>query len=279
LRIDCVFVDVFTDRPLEGNQLAVVPDASGVPDAYLQPLAREINFSETVYVYPGGDGADARIRIFTPVRELPFAGHPVLGTGFVLAERAGADRIVLATGRGLVPLTFDAAGRGRMVQPLPSVAPLDAAERELIRAAVGVGEVVAPVDVYDNGVRHAYFVLDSVDAVAALSPDGAALARAAGPTGANCVAGAGGAWTTRMFIPGAGVAEDPATGSAAGPLAVHLARHGLAPWGTEITISQGAAIGRPSTLYATAFGTGDTADRVEVAGDSVVVGEATFTLP
>jgi len=273
------YVDVFTARPLAGNQLAVCTDAAAVPDAMLQALAREIGFSETVFVYEGADGTDARVRIFTPVQELRFAGHPVLGTAYVLAQRHGVDRIVLGTKAGAIPVEFDTARRGRMTQPIPSVAALPADDVAAMCTALGIERSEQPVEVYDNGLEHAYFVLPDQGAVAALRPDLTALAAIAGLMGTNCAAGAGTNWKTRMFIPDAGVGEDPATGSAAGPLAVHLARHDLVPWGEEITISQGAELNRPSTLYAVAHGRGGQVERVEVAGDAVIVAETTFTLP
>src|SRR6516165_12715937 len=93
-----------SDRPLAGNQLAVFPDAGEIPEARLQPLAREINFSETVFAYPAAGDGHARIRIFTPQSELPFAGHPVLGSAFVLGAALGGDEIRLETGRGVIPV-------------------------------------------------------------------------------------------------------------------------------------------------------------------------------
>jgi trans-2,3-dihydro-3-hydroxyanthranilate isomerase len=271
-----VVVDVFTDRPLAGNQLAVFTDAREIPDDLLQPLAREINFSETVFVYrPEADG-HARIRIFTPSSEMPFAGHPTLGTAFVLAAPLQLEEIRLETLRGTVPVRLERDGNrivfGRMSQPLPSVEPLAGADELL--AAVGVGASRLPVEVYDNGIRHAYVALASEDDVAALDPD-------LRPLGAldvclNCFAGSGGRWKTRMFAPEKGVAEDPATGSAAGPLALHLARHGEIAFGEEIEISQGAEVGRPSTLYARAEGSAERVEKVEVGGSAVIVARGEF---
>jgi trans-2,3-dihydro-3-hydroxyanthranilate isomerase len=118
--------------------------------------------------------------------------------------------------------------------------------------------------------------LGSPDEVAALKPDLRALEELGEVLGINTIAGSGTSWKTRMFIPSGGVAEDPATGSAAGPLALHLARHGRIPWGEEIEISQGAEIGRPSTLYARVEGSGDQVERVEVGGSAVVVARGEF---
>jgi trans-2,3-dihydro-3-hydroxyanthranilate isomerase len=280
---DFVICDVFTDRPLTGNQLAVFPDGATVPDELLQSLAREINYSETTFVYPPSDAAsaEARVRIFTPATELPFAGHPVLGTAVVVGDRLGLDEVRLETGAGVVPLTLDRGDghrSGRMVQPVPTVEDLPDDERRALLAALGGVTPVVPLARYDVGVRHLYVVVDSANEVLALRPDLVALAEAAGTVGTSVVAGAGRRWTSRMFAPGLGVAEDPATGSAAGPLAVHLCRSGLVPWGTEIDIDQGAVLKRLSRLRAVAFGSDEGIERVEVAGDVVVVGNGSFTL-
>jgi trans-2,3-dihydro-3-hydroxyanthranilate isomerase len=276
-------VDVFTDRPLAGNQLAVFEDAAVIPEPLLQPLAQEIGYSETVFAYPGTDGADARIRIFTPTSEVPFAGHPVLGTAVVLATNLGADRVVLETGRGPVPVrvdrALDAATRGAMEQPIPTFSSYDKAE-EFLRA-LGVDRSVLPVTIYDNGLQHVYAMLERPDDVAALRPDFSALselARSSGMSlmGFNVFSGSGLAWKTRMFAPADDIAEDPATGSAAGPLALHLARHGRIPWDTEIRISQGVEIGRPSELFARVAGDADRVTRIEVSGYAVPVGGGWF---
>ncbi|TME83251.1 MAG: PhzF family phenazine biosynthesis protein [Chloroflexi bacterium] len=279
MRLAYVVCDVFTTQPLEGNALAVFPDGAGLTNRQMQALARELNLSESVFILPPERGGHARIRIFTPRVELPFAGHPTLGTALVLHETRGQDAIRLETGRGIIPVRFEGRGGmpfGWMVQPLPSIAPLQDPERFL--AALGVERSELPVDVYDNGVVNAYVALPSEEAVAALAPDSGGLA-AFGDVGANCFAGSGGSWKTRMFAPFAGISEDPATGSAAGPLALHLVRHGRIGWGDEIEIRQGEHVGRPSRLYARAFGDDGAVARIEVGGSAVVVGRGEFDLP
>jgi trans-2,3-dihydro-3-hydroxyanthranilate isomerase len=235
-------------------------------------------FSETVYVYPAEGGGHARMRIFTPAQEIPFAGHPTLGTAFVLAQPMQLDVIRLETGSGVVPVHLEREGPrivfGRMEQPLPSVEPFEAGP---VLAALGVEGSELPVEVYDNGVRHVYVALGSEEEVARLEPDLNALAKL-DTVGVNTFAGSGARWKTRMFAPGSGVPEDPATGSAAGPLALHLARHGWIGWGEEIRIEQGAELGRPSVLYARADGTPDAVERVEVGGSAVVVARGEFRL-
>ena len=275
-----VVADVFTDRPLAGNQLAVFTDGRGVEDELMQSLARELNFSETVFVLPAEAGGHARMRIFTPATEIPFAGHPTLGTAFVLAAPLQLLEIRLETARGVVPVTLDREQErivfGRMEQPLPSVEPYAAADELL--TAVGVERSELPIEVYDNGIRHVYVCLPSERDVAALRPDHGRLSGLPAVLGVNCFAGSDKRWKTRMFAPGGGVPEDPATGSAAGPLAFHLARHGRIGFGDEIEISQGAEIGRPSTLYARAEGSADAAERIEVGGSAVVVARGEFRL-
>jgi trans-2,3-dihydro-3-hydroxyanthranilate isomerase len=276
-------VDVFTERPLAGNQLAVFEHAAEIPDLLLQPLAQEIGYSETVFVYPGTKGADARIRIYTPTSEVPFAGHPVLGTAVVLATDLGVDRVILETGRGPVPVRLERtpgrATRGAMEQPIPSFALYDKADEFL--SALGVDRSVLPVTVYDNGLQHVYVMLESPGDIAALKPDFSALSELAHSSGMplvgfNVFSGSDLVWKTRMFAPADDIAEDPATGSAAGPLALHLARHGRIPWEAEIRISQGVEIGRPSELFARVWGDVDQATRIEVSGYAVPVGGGWF---
>jgi trans-2,3-dihydro-3-hydroxyanthranilate isomerase len=271
-----VVADVFTDTPLTGNQLAVFTDAREIPETQLQSLAREVNFSETVFVYPPEGDGHVKLRIFTPSVELPFAGHPTLGTAFVLAGPLQLVEIRLETGRGVVPVRLEREGArisfGWMEQPLPTVEPFAGAEA--LQEALGVRSAL-PVELYDNGVPHVYVAFGSRDEVAALQPDLGKLAQV-GLVGVNCFAGGGAAWKTRMFATGHGVAEDPATGSAAGPLAYHLARHGRIAFGDEIEIEQGAEILRPSTLYARASGTDAGAERIEVGGSAVIVARGEF---
>jgi trans-2,3-dihydro-3-hydroxyanthranilate isomerase len=277
-RFRYVVVDVFTDTPLQGNQLAVFTDAREIPEDTLQKIARETNFSETTFVYPPEGDGHVRMRIFTPAAEIPFAGHPTLGTAFVLAGPLQLLEIRIETGQGTVPVSVEREGArivfGRMEQPLPTVAPFERADE--LQAVLGVASQL-PVEVYDNGLAHVYVALGSRDEVASLRPDQQRLAEL-GTYGINCFAGDGLTWKTRMFGPMLGVPEDPATGSAAGPLALHLARHGRIAFGDEIEISQGAEIGRPSTLYARVDGTADAVERIEVGGSAVIVARGEFSL-
>jgi trans-2,3-dihydro-3-hydroxyanthranilate isomerase len=264
-----VFADVFTDVPLTGNQLAVFTDARGIDDGTMQALALEIGFSETVFVLPAESGGTARIRIFNPRSEMPFAGHPTLGTAFVLGAPLQLGVIALETGVGIVPVSLerDESGRivfGRMTQPVPRIEAVD--DRDRVLAAVGAARSLLPVELYDNGARHIVLTVEG-DELATLRPDREAIAEL-GVTGVNCVAAVGDGWRNRMFWANG---EDPATGSAAGPIACHLARHGRIAWGEEIVIAQGVEMGRPSALHARAEGGDGLVDAVEVGGAAVVV--------
>jgi trans-2,3-dihydro-3-hydroxyanthranilate isomerase len=274
-----VVCDVFTDRAFAGNQLAVFTDGQSLDTETMQALAFEMGFSESTFVLPPEQGGTVRVRIFTPKSELQFAGHPILGTAWVLGAPLQRGVLELETGSGIIPVELerDESGRivfGRMSQPVPSVTPYP--EPAQLLEAAGVTASLLPIETYDNGVRHTFVNLGSRDEVASLQPDLNALASL--EVMLNCFAGAGTEWKTRMFAPADGVAEDPATGSAAGPLACHLGRHGLVDWGTEVEISQGEELGRPSTLYARADGSGDEIDRVEVAGCAVVVARGEFRI-
>src|SRR5580765_3737514 len=263
---------------LTGNQLAVFTDGRAADDELMQRLVKEKNYSESVFVLPAENGGDARIRIFTPATELPFAGHPVLGSAFVLAAPLQLGQINLETGAGVVPVTLEREGAkitfGWMSQPIPQHEPF--AEADAVQELLGFRSQL-PVELYHQGPGFAYFELESKEALAALDPDFGALGRIT-DYGISCFAGSGTSWKTRMFAPTSGVPEDPATGSAAGPLAMHLARHGRIDFGQEIEISQGDEIGRPSKLYARVSGAPNRVETIEVGGSAVIVARGEFRL-
>jgi trans-2,3-dihydro-3-hydroxyanthranilate isomerase len=280
-RLHYVVADVFTDTALKGNQLAVFTDARDLDPLTMQALAKEMNFAETVFVLPPhAADADVRIRIFTPTNELPFAGHPVLGSAFVLG--GPLQRIVLRieTGVGVVPVELEREGArirfGWMEQPVPRWGPFAPADELL--ALLRVERSGLPVELYHLGPTHVYGELASPEEVAGLAPNFAALARLTA-AGVNCFAREGDHWKSRVFVPGHGVDEDAATGSGAGPFAIHLARHGRIGFGEEIEISQGVEIGRPSKLYARVEGSAEKIERVLVGGSAVIVARGEFSIP
>jgi trans-2,3-dihydro-3-hydroxyanthranilate isomerase len=266
-------VDVFTETPLTGNPLIVFTNGSGLDTKTMQAIAREMNLSEAVFVLPAESGGTAKIRIFTPKLELPFAGHPVLGAAFVLAAPLQSDQITLETGQGNVPVTLEREGprpvMGWMQAPLPTWQ--DYSESETLLLGLGVAQSRLPISIYDIGVRHAFVALDTPEQVHALKPDFTRLAPL-GHVGVGAFAWDADKVTLRVFFPGVGVNEDPATGSAAACLAVHLVRNGCYASDTLVTIHQGERMGRPSILYARAVMNGKKLASVTVGGCAVTVG-------
>jgi trans-2,3-dihydro-3-hydroxyanthranilate isomerase len=281
-------VDVFTDTPLAGNQLAVFTEGESVPSRLMLAAARELHLSDTVFMLPGDDQADAAIRIFTTLHELPFSGHALLGAAFVLGEQENLATVRLrTTGAGVVTVQLTRE-HGEIVyaeleNPLPTVRAFGR-EQELLDA-LGASRPVLPIEIYRNGPMHVMVGLADPDQVAALEPDMVALA-GLGPIGVGCFApldpDAGAGEHTRVklriFGPGAGINEDPATGSAAGPLALHLARHGWYTPGRTLRITQGVEIRRPSELMARIEGSAEHPTLIAVGGSAVIVARGHFRL-
>lgn len=291
--------DVFTDRRFEGNQLAIFPDARGLDPALMQTIAREINFSETTFVLPAESaGTDVRMRIFTPGAELPMAGHPTIGTTFALADegviRPGRDVFVFGLGVGPTPVEL-AWKDGRldfawMDQRPPDVRTPAATTADIVRAAgldpASVERTRLPIEEISCGVPYIIVPVDSRAAVDEAEPDPSRLRVLANAFGSHVAvylfSGEGGepgvASYSRMFASGLGVLEDPATGSAAGPLGCYLVRHGLASG--EMLNLQGVKMGRPSRLH---IRIGQDAagqvTRVQVGGRAVRIASGAFTAP
>jgi trans-2,3-dihydro-3-hydroxyanthranilate isomerase len=271
-------VDAFTKVSLRGNPVAVFMDADRLTPELMQKIARELNLSETTFVRTAKSDGDAEVRIFTPVNELDFAGHPILGTAIALSRATGRPHLRLETNMGVVPIDVTDQGdylTASMYQPVPTWKPFEPVDELL--AAAGVRHTRAPVEVYHNGPRHVLVVVDTMEELSALHPDHRALGQFA-DLALNCVAGDGDRWRNRMFSPAYGVVEDAATGSAAGPIAIHLARHGLAPYGRAVDIEQGVEMGRPSLMTALAEGVGDSVSRVRVSGDGTMTGSGTLAI-
>ncbi len=273
-------VDVFTDRPLAGNQLAVVLDAGGLQTGSMQAIAREFNFSETTFVTPSQQaGCDWRVRIFTPLIELAMAGHPTVGTAVVLHElgMAGAE-VVFELGVGPTPVAFDGDGLAWMTQPEATFGAI-VEDRELLASALSLSpeEIRAdlPTQVVSCGNEFLFVPLSSLEALSRMQANMAVWDRA------TAIPRRGGVYAfvetsrgrvrARMFAPAVGVPEDPATGSGAGPLGAYFARHlGV----TSLLIEQGVEMGRPSTLHADA-----SAARPRVGGRAVIVASGELLLP
>jgi trans-2,3-dihydro-3-hydroxyanthranilate isomerase len=271
VKLSYTLVDVFTDRALTGNPLAVFTNGSGLPDDVMQGLARELNLSETTFLQRAEGDATARLRIFTPRRELPFAGHPIVGTAYVIARSTPLAAVRFETGVGSIDVEVQRQGgfvsRCVMTQPNPTFAPYPG--REELADALGAALTGEPVRA-DNGLVS---LLVPVADTAVLVPDHAALARL-DATAICCYAPPQGtAVRARVFAPAVGVPEDPATGSAAGPLAVHVVDTELVPPGI-VEVHQGHEIGRPSLIEVYV----ESSSPPRVGGSCVAVARGSFEL-
>jgi len=294
-------VDVFTDRLFGGNQLAVFPDARGLSSETMQAIAKEMNFSETTFVLPAEQtGTDMRVRIFTPGSELPMAGHPTIGTAFVLARvgviAPGRAGVVFGLGIGPTPVTMTWTGcelSFAWMTQSPPVFGEPLPDRALAAAALSVPEAAlasSPVKVVSCGLPYVLVPLASRQTVdSAVLNVGAydRLAHAAGgnPNGVFLFsterAQDNAAAYSRMFAPAVGVFEDPATGSASGPLGCYLVRHRLVPVASAgaILSLQGVKMGRPSHVHISIGVDGADIRSVRVGGTSVLAGEGTLYIP
>ncbi len=289
-RYPYVQVDVFTSRPLEGNALAVFTDARGLSDGEMQAIARETNLSETTFVLPdpaAPPGRPTRVRIFTVGEEVPFAGHPTLGTAAVLRGASGAREVVLALGVGHVPVRFeDRAGAafGEMRQRDPVFGQVH--PREEVARALGLTpeeiDPVAPVQTVSTGLPFAVAAIRSLAALRALRLDLTGVDAYLSRTDARffylvsreTVDPAAKLHARMIFYGG----EDPATGSAAGCCAAWMVRHGIAASGEQALIEQGLEARRPSRILVRASGAGERVGDVRVGGSVVEVARGVLSM-
>jgi trans-2,3-dihydro-3-hydroxyanthranilate isomerase len=304
-------LDVFTERPLWGNPLAVFPEAEGITDEEMQQIAREMNLSETVFVLPPRDEkALRRLRIFTPGRELPFAGHPVIGTWNALAREgvvpvpeggSGWTRIQQEVGIGVLPVDVEFK-EGQPVRVVMTQGKFetravveDAHERAEIERGLGLApedfDETLPIQTISTGLLVLVVPVRSLEALGRCRVNATLLSEAYRRAGAlSCYAftretreGGASQAHARLFAPDDGIAEDPATGSAAGSLSAYLVHHGaLATESTDglftFVIEQGDFIHRPSRINAEVKGSPGMIEQVRIGGPSVVVahGELIF---
>jgi trans-2,3-dihydro-3-hydroxyanthranilate isomerase len=296
-------LDVFTDRALEGNQLAVFPEPAGLTTAMMQAITREMNFSECTFILPPERGGDVKMRIFTPGEELPMAGHPTIGSTFALAAEGtiarGRKDFVFELGIGPTPVSLewngDTLSFAWMTQPRPTFSGIVANRQDLARA-IGVNEsdltAGLPAQVVSCGVPFLFVPLTSRPAVDAIAIDRKALARCANDSGVEELPAfffttdgkqepdAAQTVYSRMLAPSFGVGEDPATGGASGPLGCYLLEHKVvSPEAARNILSvQGVLMKRPSRIHISIDSENGRITRVRVGGRSVLVGHGVLTL-
>jgi trans-2,3-dihydro-3-hydroxyanthranilate isomerase len=287
-------VDVFTDRAFGGNPLAVFTNGRGLDTETMQAIAKEFNLSETTFVLPPDDPKhDWRVRIFTPGSELPMAGHPTVGTSFVLAREhliprdARETTIILEEGVGPVPVRVEFEGGepsfAEMTQPLPTFGPA-LEDRQSFAAMLSLEEsdleADLPVQIVSCGVPFFYVPLRSLDAAHRARPRVDLMERVAEEHGippevfvfTREVEHEGSTVHSRMFAPGLGITEDPATGAASGPLGCYLVKYGVFPDG-NIVSEQGVEMGRPSFIHIRIESAGEQITAVRVGGRCHFAGE------
>lgn len=267
-------VDVFAERPYAGNQLAVVLDDASLSTEAMQAIALEFGYSETTFVAPapGADGSWPT-RIFTPVTELPFAGHPTLGTAWIVREQLGAEEspITLELGAGKVPVTFDASGDVWLTSPRPTVG--EQYEHPALARLLGLDaadlDETFPIEDISTGLPFTFVPVRDREALdrAVFQPQHAGHTAADAPfVFCRDTVAPTAHIHARLFAPTQGVAEDPATGSANACFALYLLRHGyLDPLPSTVVVEQGFKMGRRSKLQLRASGSAD-APHIEVGG-------------
>lgn len=282
---DYVVYDVFTEKAFGGNPLAVIPDATGLDEAHLLTITREFGFSETTFVYPPEDpGHTARVRIFTPGQEIPFAGHPTVGTALALADlgRGGAE-MVLELGVGPLPVSVT-DGRARFTTRVP-LSVTEGLDPDTIGRMIGVPENAIRVDRHapiGAGVGIDFYLaeLTDLDTLAAAAPRVDVFREVGGPdatrVGLLAYLRDGSEIRARMFAPLHGIMEDPATGSAAAALAGWLGK--LDGTSQAFRIQQGIEMGRPSLIEAEVVVEGGAPVAVSIGGAAVKVMEGRLTL-
>ncbi len=282
-----LILDVFTDAPFGGNPLAVIPDATGLSEEILQRIAREFNFSESTFVYPPEDPAHtARVRIFTPTTELPFAGHPTVGTALALAGLGHGPEMVLELGVGPIPVTAR-DGRAEFTTRVPLTRGAQPVAGELAECLSLAPEAIRTdrhgPEMAGVGLTFCLVELADKAGLGAATPDLAAFRRAADTYsdrpnfGVFCYARNGNDIFARMFAPTGGIPEDPATGSASAALTAFLAT--LEGQDISLAITQGVEMGRPSRIDTSAMVENGEVTATTVAGNAVQVAEGTLTLP
>jgi trans-2,3-dihydro-3-hydroxyanthranilate isomerase len=295
-----VQVDVFTEEMFRGNPLAVVLDADGLSDVEMQSIAREMNLSETTFILPATrPDCVARVRIFTPGLELPFAGHPTIGTAFVMAAEGllspNAQAITLEEGVGPVPVRFEgdlAAPRFAWMAHPPATFQPEVQERGAIAAALGLAEADllenAPIQVGSTGLPFLYVPVQDATTVNRVTLNPLLLPRHLFSSAAGVFIfapdpdpAARRVYCRMLGIDSVGISEDPATGSASGPLGVYLLKHGLVEPDDEVHIvsEQGTMMGRQSFIHIRIRTGGDQIAAIEVGGSTVPVLEGTVRLP
>ncbi|WP_119343961.1 PhzF family phenazine biosynthesis protein [Facilibium subflavum] len=250
ITIEYSVLNAFTHSPLEGNPVAVFHGSEKLSAAIMQAIARQLQLSETVFISDKMEGGHARVKIFTPVNELPFAGHPLMGAASTFSRRNGLNCFVFHTDVGAVPISVEHHSETlsdvKITAPLASSSPF--AEEKKLLAALGLERTELPVEIYNAGARHILVAVDSISTLHGIKPDYHSLADFEN-LAVNCFSWQGKQVENRMFSPAYGVMEDAGTGSVVGAIAQHLIKYGQLQMNEKLVIEQGVLLNRRCVMY------------------------------
>ncbi|WP_188093284.1 PhzF family phenazine biosynthesis protein [Photorhabdus heterorhabditis] len=267
IAIDYNVVNAFTHTPLEGNPVAVFHDSEVLSAPVMQAIARQLQLSETTFISERTEDGHARVRIFTPINELPFAGHPLMGTASAFSRRHGLNHFVFHTDIGAVSISVE--HHSKMLSEVKIIVPLVSAkpfvEEKKLLAALGLEKTELPVEIYDAGARHVLVAVDSISTLHGLQPDHRALADF-DDLAVNCFSWQGKQVENRMFSPAYGVTEDAGTGSVVGPIAQHLIKYGQLRMNEKLVIEQGILLNRRCVMYGEIKSENGLASHTELSG-------------
>ncbi|WP_237386669.1 PhzF family phenazine biosynthesis protein [Xenorhabdus sp. Sc-CR9] len=260
-------MNAFTHIPLEGNPVAVFHDSEVLSAPVMQAIARQLQLSETTFISERTENGHARVRIFTPVNELPFAGHPLMGTASAFSRRHGLNHFVFHTHFGAVPVSVEhhseVLSEVKITVPLASYKPF--VEEKKLLTALGLEKAELPVEIYDAGARHVLVAVDSISTLHGLQPDQRALADF-DDLAVNCFSWQGTQVENRMFSPAYGVTEDAGTGSVVGPIVQHLIKYRQLQMNEKVVIEQGILLNRRCVMYGEVKSKNGLASHTELSG-------------
>jgi trans-2,3-dihydro-3-hydroxyanthranilate isomerase len=292
-KLNYYLIDVFTNEQFGGNQLAVFPDGESVPEELMQKIARELNFSETTFVFPPKKSEnDFKLRIFTPYKEIPLAGHPTIGSAFALLHNKSISKekngIVFEEGVGDIPVSFSKSDKNLIItmkQPLPTWGATIEKDKIAKILSLSTDDILdnTPIQVVSTGIPFLYIPVKDLKSIKNIKLRLDLYEEHLKNFETNNIF----VFTTeterptsfihsRMFAPGIGISEDPATGSAQGPLGAYLVKYKIAKAGQTIISEQGFEMGRPSIIYIDIESNNDVISSVKVGGQSVLVGEGSI---
>lgn len=283
MNLDYEIIDAYTDKPLEGNPVAVYENnVEDLDDNLMQKIALEMHLSETTFVnYHKGDEYDVFVKIFTPVNELDFAGHPLLGSALSIFRKLQKNDLLIKTNKGIFKFYVEQLNNSnrkyfvKMEQPLPNFYLYD--KQESLLNAIGKTKSTLPIYLYDVGARHVFIGVENEEELYSLDVNYQILKKHENMA-LNCFCKANdGKWHLRMFSPAYGVVEDFATGSATGPLALHLAKHSIIEYGHKIEIFQGYKVNKISRMYGLAIKKNEDIF-IYSEGEAILLGKGTLNL-